>query len=72
MEQLLQEINSQLETGKLSEDVKIISVNIPSIVEPEEEHALTLRVWYKYVQNGEEKKGNYQKALGKITLINPG
>ncbi len=49
-----------------------VVVKIPSIQQPEEEHSLNIGVWYKYMQDDKEKTGNFQKPLGKITLINPG
>jgi len=65
---------AEQEVGKeLSEDKPTtVTVTIPSITEPEEEHTINLGVWYSYTQSGQEKQGNFQKALGKITLINPG
>ncbi len=57
---------------KLSATPTTVEITIPSIVDPEEEHTLTLGIWYKYVAGGEEKRGSFQKPLGKITLINPG
>ncbi len=57
---------------ELSDKITTVTVQIPSIVEPEEEHNLLLAVWYTYTQSGQEKQGSYQKPLGKITLINPG
>jgi hypothetical protein len=55
----------------LSDTATMVGVELPEIAGAEEEHNLILKVWYKYIQNGEEKKGNYQKPLGRITLINP-
>jgi len=57
---------------ELSDQPTTIEITIPSTVEPEEEHTLNLAVWYKYSLEGTEKTGNFQKPLGKITLINPG
>jgi len=53
----------------LSEEVKTFKIKIPKTTNPEEEHQITIGVWYKYEQNG-EKTGKYEKQLGKITLIN--
>jgi hypothetical protein len=63
----------EVEVGKtLSDKPTEVKIKIPSIIEPEEEHAFTIGVWYKYTVEGQEKAGNFQKQLGKITLINPG
>lgn len=64
-QQLAEEHASQA----LSTQPSTIDVTLPSIIQPEEEHTLTLAVWYKYVQNGEEKRGQYSKSLGKLILI---
>ncbi|MEM4240470.1 MAG: hypothetical protein QXM31_02795 [Candidatus Woesearchaeota archaeon] len=37
----------------------------------EQERALTLRVWYEYVQNGETKQGDFTKPLGKVVIVSP-
>jgi len=57
---------------ELGDKPTLVSITIPSIVAPEEEHQPTLAVWYRYTQNGQEKTGKFEKQLGKITLINPG
>jgi hypothetical protein len=68
-----QEQMAEVQVDKeLSEKITTVTVQIPSIVEPEEEHNPVLAVWYTYTQSGQEKQGSYQKPLGKITLINPG
>ncbi len=66
--QQIAELSVDQELG--SQPVKI-SVPVPGIVGPEEEHQITLAVWYKIVQDGKDKPGKFEKALGKITLINP-
>jgi hypothetical protein len=48
-----------------------VSVNIPSLPQPEQEKSLVLRVWYEYVQNSQTLQGDYTKPLGKIPLVNP-
>ncbi|MBW2970269.1 hypothetical protein KY319_04055 [Candidatus Woesearchaeota archaeon] len=48
-----------------------VSVSIPGIVEPEEEHIVSLAVWYRFVQDGKDKTGKFEKPLGKITFIRP-
>jgi len=55
---------------KLGSSVESVSIKIPSIGTPEEEHSLTIGVWYRYVQDGKEKSGKFEKSLGKITLLN--
>ena len=67
-QQQLAEINPN---QQLSEQPATIQVSIPSIAEPEEEHSIVLGIWYKYDQSGTTKQGNFQKPLGKITLVNP-
>ncbi len=57
---------------ELSDTPTPVVVKIPSIQQPEEEHSLNIGVWYKYKQGDQEKTGNFQKSLGKTTLINPG
>ena len=57
---------------ELSDTPTPVIIKIPSTQQPEEEHSLSIGVWYKYTQEGQEKTGNFQKQLGKITLINPG
>lgn len=57
---------------KLSETPTTVTINLPDIPTPEEEHQITIGIWYKYVQDGNERRGNYQKPLGRITLISPG
>ncbi|MBI4146720.1 hypothetical protein HY489_05280 [Candidatus Woesearchaeota archaeon] len=56
---------------ELSSSASTVSVSIPGIVEYEEDHNLIVGVWYMYVQNDQEKRGNFQKPLGKVTLIRP-
>ena len=49
-----------------------VEVSVQNIAQPEEEHSVTLGIWYAYTKAGSEEKGNYNKALGKIVFINPG
>jgi len=55
----------------LGESATTIRVEIPSLASPEEERTVSLGVWYRFTQDGKEKRGNYNKPLGKITFINP-
>lgn len=56
---------------QLSEQQTSVQVSIPTTAEPEEDHNLVLGIWYKYDQSGTTRQGNFQKPLGKITLVNP-
>ena len=66
-----QQISEMSVDEVLSDKPVTVSVVIPSIVEPEEEHLLTLAVWYRFTQDGQEKTGKFEKPLGKIILIRP-
>jgi len=55
----------------LSETATTIVLKMPALAQPEEEHAVNLGIWYKFDQGGQEKRGNYQKQLGKVTFISP-
>jgi hypothetical protein len=50
-----------------------VSLEIPvtDIGIAEDEKSVTLLIFYDYVQNSAVKQGNFNKALGKITFINP-
>lgn len=68
-----QEVVAEMTANKkLSDSPTSITVKMPTMTEPEEERIVSLNVWYSYVQNGEEQKGNYIKQLDRITFIQPG
>jgi hypothetical protein len=46
-----------------------VEVPIASIMGVEEEKILTLGIWYAYDQNGQTRRGDFTKSLGKITLL---
>lgn len=46
-------------------------LTIPAQAQPEIDRNLILGVWYQYTQSGVTQKGNYQKSLGKVTLLTP-
>jgi len=54
----------------LGQNPTTIDVTLPAPTQSEEDHSLTLAVWYSYVQNEQTKKANFQKPLGRITLLN--
>ncbi len=62
-----QQVNQEVTTEGIAVKAKIAEIS-----QPEEEHTLNLGVWYKFNQEGTEKRGNYKYTLGKITLISPG
>lgn len=66
-----QQIAEQAVNQKLGETATTVSISVPETTKPEEDRTVTVGVWYKYVQDGNEKRGNYQKPLGKITFISP-
>ena len=49
-----------------------VNVQISDFGLPESEKTVTLVIFYDYVENDELKQGSFNKALGKITFINPG
>ncbi len=67
-----QQIAEQEVNQEIKEEPTAVTITLPSISEPEEDHTLTLAVWYKYVQDGKDKTGKFEKSLGKVTLIKPG
>ena len=66
-QQQLAEANVNLELDTTS--AKTASIQLPAPTDAEEETNPSINVWYMYVQNEQEKRGTFQKALGKITLI---
>lgn len=46
-----------------------ISISLPAPANAEDELNPTVGVWYMYVQNDQERRGNFQKPLGKIAII---
>lgn len=50
---------------------RLISITIPGLSLPEEEHSTVLKVWYSFNRDGKTYKGTFSKSLGKITFINP-
>ncbi|HLF54129.1 MAG TPA: hypothetical protein VI612_00220 [Candidatus Nanoarchaeia archaeon] len=67
-----QQIAEQQVNQEVTKEGTTVKVKITEISQPEEEHTLSLGVWYKYNQDGTEKRGNYKYTIGKITLISPG
>lgn len=60
---------------QLGSETKEVKVKIPNITDPEEDHQLTIGIWYKYTQEvsgtQQEKTGKFEKSIGKVTLIAP-
>jgi len=46
-------------------------LHIPPQAQPETDRNLIVAVWYQYTNNGVTQKGNFQKTIGKVTLLSP-
>jgi len=57
--------------AQITQTVNTVTIRSITTNFPEEERRVTLAIWYNYQENGEIKRGQYQKSLGDITFINP-
>lgn len=47
----------------------VVEVPLDDISDVEEEHAVSVGVWYSYDVDGQERSGQFSKSLGRITFV---